>query len=162
MATYTTTGQRRCKTFVGDGTFNWVLKKSDVFYSDNYNKTLANGKAIGIDTGENATIDCDSIVQDYTPAMLLPDVMAIYSLVGNGTVYQGQETNYNSGVERFGLYLNSNLAEEWVVLSDYSGESWEGGNKTLSCPINGHIDARQIITTSFFSNATRNITVERV
>lgn len=157
----TTTGKQICMVFTGEGTYEWALKKSSVFTSTAYTETLANGRAIGLD-GEGAVIDCNSIVQDYVPAMMLPDVLNIYSILSNGTVYQGQSTNYNSGVESFGLYIDGVLSSEWTVLSDYSGENWDGNDKTLSCPINGHIDARQIITTSFFSNASRNITVERV
>lgn len=156
MATYTTTGKQDCKTIVSDGVFEWELKKSGVFTSTAYTETVANGKAIGLDTGEDAMIDCDSTIQDYVPSMMLPSIR----FNGNDAVYQGQANNYGSGVERFGLYIEGSLDTEWVVLSDYSGEDWDGSDKDLSCPINGHADARQIILASFFSNATRNISIQ--
>lgn len=94
--------------------------------------------------------------------MIYMNRIAVDFMEGSLALSTGLTSNPGEYAE-FKLYKNSggalSLLETYCFLFDFIGE-WEGGDKTLSNPIDGVLDPRMIIPFTHYSESGTDITIE--
>ena len=106
--------------------------------------TYFNGKAIRMPDSNTIEINVNEICKNFMDNDL-PDFR---SVTGN-TSY----TNTNA-CKTFKLYSGSTVLETYCFLWDWSGVDWNGSNKSMSYPINGHNNGSMLVFSSKVSAQT--------